>query len=68
VLVNHTNVAIEKALKGDTSADVLFKPGDVVSIRRLAGWRDIGASVDDQRRSNMPAATEFKMEKVLPGC
>jgi hypothetical protein len=46
----------------------LFKPGDVVSIRRLAGWRDIGASVDDQRRSNMPAATEFKMEKVLPRC
>jgi hypothetical protein len=63
--VNHTNVAIEKALKGDTSADVLFKPGDVVSIRRLAGWRDIGASVDDQRRSNMPAATRLNRESAL---
>jgi protein involved in polysaccharide export with SLBB domain len=45
VLVNHSNVAIEKALEGDASADVLLKPGDVVSIRRLAGWQDIGASV-----------------------
>lgn len=45
VLVNHSNVAIEKALEGDTSADVVLKPGDVVSIRRLAGWQDIGASV-----------------------
>ena len=45
VLVNHGNVAIEKALGGDASADVVLKPGDVVSIRRLAGWQDIGASV-----------------------
>jgi protein involved in polysaccharide export with SLBB domain len=45
VLVNHSIVAVEKALDGDNSADVALKPGDVVSIRRLAGWQDIGASV-----------------------
>jgi protein involved in polysaccharide export with SLBB domain len=45
VLVNHSIVAVEKALNGDKSADVALKPGDVVSIRRLAGWQDIGASV-----------------------
>jgi protein involved in polysaccharide export with SLBB domain len=45
VLVNHSIVAVEKALEGDKSADVALKPGDVVSIRRLAGWQDIGASV-----------------------
>lgn len=45
VLVNHSNVAIERALEGDKNADVLLKPGDVVSIRSLAGWQDIGASV-----------------------
>jgi protein involved in polysaccharide export with SLBB domain len=45
VLTNHSNVAIEKALEGDKSSDVTLKPGDVVSIRRLAGWQDIGASV-----------------------
>jgi protein involved in polysaccharide export with SLBB domain len=45
VLVNHSTVAVEKALEGDKNADVVLKPGDVVSIRRLAGWQDIGASV-----------------------
>jgi protein involved in polysaccharide export with SLBB domain len=45
VLVNHSVVAVEKAIDGDKSADVVLKPGNVVSIRRLAGWQDIGASV-----------------------
>jgi protein involved in polysaccharide export with SLBB domain len=45
VLVSHSNVAIDKALNGDKNADVALKPGDVVSIRQLAGWQDIGASV-----------------------
>jgi protein involved in polysaccharide export with SLBB domain len=45
VLVSHSIVAVQKALEGDKSVDVALKPGDVVSIRRLAGWQDIGASV-----------------------
>jgi protein involved in polysaccharide export with SLBB domain len=45
VLVSHNVVSVQKALDGDKSADVLLKPGDVVSIRRLAGWEDIGGSV-----------------------
>ena len=45
VLVRHSTVAIEKALDGDKSADVPLQPGDVVSIRQLAGWQDIGSSV-----------------------
>jgi len=45
VLLNHSTIAVEKALDGDKSADVALKPGDVVSIRRLAGWQDIGSSV-----------------------
>ncbi len=45
VQVSHSVVAVEKALDGDKSADVLLKPGDVVSIRQLAGWQDIGSSV-----------------------
>ncbi len=45
VLLNHSNVAVQKALDGDKSADVALKPGDVVSIRQLTGWQDIGASV-----------------------
>ena len=45
VLVSHSVVEVEKALDGDKNADVVLKPGNVVSIRRLAGWQDIGASV-----------------------
>ena len=45
VQVGHSIVAVQKALDGDKSADVLLKPGDVVSIEQLAGWKDIGAAV-----------------------
>ena len=45
VLVNHSEVALSKALDGDPSADVVLRPGDVVSIRQLSGWQDIGATV-----------------------
>jgi protein involved in polysaccharide export with SLBB domain len=38
-------IDLEKALEGDASADVRLKPGDVVSIRQLTGWKDIGASI-----------------------
>jgi protein involved in polysaccharide export with SLBB domain len=45
VLVNHRNVAIRTAMEGDKTVDVTLKPGDIVSIRQLDGWQDIGASV-----------------------
>ncbi len=44
VLLNHTTVDVQRALDGDNSADVAVNPGDVVSIRKLTGWDDIGAS------------------------
>jgi protein involved in polysaccharide export with SLBB domain len=45
VLVNHETVDMKKVFEGDKTADVVLKPGDVVSIRQLAGWQDIGSSV-----------------------
>lgn len=45
VKTSHASVEIAKALAGDSKADVVLKPGDVVSIRQLTGWNDIGASV-----------------------
>jgi protein involved in polysaccharide export with SLBB domain len=45
VLISHFDVAVQKALDGDRNSDVVLKPGDVVSIRALAGWQDIGATV-----------------------
>jgi protein involved in polysaccharide export with SLBB domain len=45
VKIRHATVEIAKALAGDHKADAVLKPGDVVSIRQLTGWNDIGASV-----------------------
>ena len=45
VLVNHREVAAEAAVEGDSSADAVLQPGDVVSIRQLEGWKNIGAAV-----------------------
>lgn len=45
VLLKHTTVEIGKALDGDKSADVTLQPGDVVGIRQLSGWNDIGSSI-----------------------
>jgi len=45
VLLKHSVVDIAKALDGDKSADTTLQPGDVVGIRQMTGWKDIGASV-----------------------
>jgi len=45
VMVNHSNIDVQKVLDGDKSADLLLKSGDVVSIRSLTGWQDIGSTV-----------------------
>jgi protein involved in polysaccharide export with SLBB domain len=45
VRLNHTSVALKPALEGDKGADVVLKAGDVVSVRQLSGWHDIGSTV-----------------------
>ena len=45
VLTRHKTVEIGKALAGDHDLDALLKPGDVLTIRQLSGWKDIGAAV-----------------------
>jgi len=41
----HQTFALINALDGDRASDVPLKPGDVVTVRQLPGWKDIGASV-----------------------
>ncbi|HYL67627.1 MAG TPA: SLBB domain-containing protein [Candidatus Limnocylindria bacterium] len=41
----HENVAILGALAGDTSSDIPLHNGDVLTIRQLPGWNDLGASM-----------------------
>jgi polysaccharide export outer membrane protein len=38
-------IAISTALSGDTNADVPLHNGDVLTIRQLPGWNDLGASI-----------------------
>ena len=45
IVTRHKTVEIAKALAGDHDVDALLKPGDVLTIRQLSGWKDIGASV-----------------------
>jgi protein involved in polysaccharide export with SLBB domain len=45
ILTSHQVIDIGRAESGDKSADVKLKPGDILTIRQLTGWQDIGASV-----------------------
>jgi len=41
----HQSVAIAAALVGDSSANLPLSNGDVLTIRQLPGWNDLGASI-----------------------
>jgi protein involved in polysaccharide export with SLBB domain len=43
--LEHREVAIGRALAGEADTDVLLKPGDVLTIRQIGGWNDIGGSI-----------------------
>jgi protein involved in polysaccharide export with SLBB domain len=45
VELEHREVPIGRALAGDPDTDVLLKPGDVLTIRQLGGWADIGGAI-----------------------
>jgi protein involved in polysaccharide export with SLBB domain len=41
----HEVIAISAALSGDDKADIAVHNGDVLTIRQLPGWNDLGASI-----------------------
>ena len=45
VRVQHATLAIAKALAGDHAADFPLKANDVLTIRQLSGWKDVGTSM-----------------------
>jgi protein involved in polysaccharide export with SLBB domain len=45
VEIGHREIDLLSALARDTKADLALKPGDVLSIRQMTGWSDIGSSV-----------------------
>lgn len=42
---DHREISIERALQGEPDTDALLKPGDVLTIRQIGGWVDIGGAV-----------------------
>lgn len=45
VEAEHLPIAIASALSGEPDTDMRLHPGDVLTIRQIAGWKDIGATV-----------------------
>ena len=43
--LDHREIPIGRALAGEADTDVLLKAGDVLTIRQIGGWNDIGAAV-----------------------
>jgi protein involved in polysaccharide export with SLBB domain len=43
--LDHRDIPIGRALAGEADTDVLLKPGDVLTIRQIGGWNDIGGAV-----------------------
>jgi len=46
VELQHREVAVTKAVTGDVDADVLLKPGDVLTVRQLGNWTSIGGAIN----------------------
>jgi len=43
--LEHREIHIARALAGEADTDVFLKPGDVLTIRQIGGWNDIGGSI-----------------------
>lgn len=45
VVSEEMNVPIAKAMENEPDADVRLRDGDVLTIRQLTGWKDVGATI-----------------------
>jgi len=45
VVGEHRTVPLARALAGEPDTDVRLRDGDVLTIRELAGWHDVGATI-----------------------
>jgi protein involved in polysaccharide export with SLBB domain len=45
VVSDHVDVHIAKAMEGEPDADVRLRDGDVLTIRQITGWKDLGATI-----------------------
>ncbi|HWY22616.1 MAG TPA: SLBB domain-containing protein [Candidatus Acidoferrum sp.] len=45
VVGEHTVIALARALNGEPDTDMRLRDGDVLTVRELAGWNDVGATI-----------------------
>jgi len=45
VVSDHVTVPIAKAMLNEADADVRLRDGDVLTIREITGWKDVGATI-----------------------
>jgi protein involved in polysaccharide export with SLBB domain len=45
ILAKHKNVSIAKAVTGDLENNISLNDGDILTIRDVPGWSDVGASI-----------------------
>jgi protein involved in polysaccharide export with SLBB domain len=45
VVSDHVDVPIAKAMEGEPDTDVRLRDGDVLTIRQITGWKDLGATI-----------------------
>lgn len=45
IVTDNRTIRLASALGGEADIDARLKPGDVLSIRQLTGWNDIGAAI-----------------------
>lgn len=41
----HVSLPLARALAGEAASDVLLRDGDVLTVRQIAGWNDLGATI-----------------------
>jgi polysaccharide export outer membrane protein len=68
----HLNVKLAAALSGDASEDIQLHNGDVLAVRQLPGWNDLGASVAVRGEVQHPATYGIqpgeRLSSVLMRC
>jgi protein involved in polysaccharide export with SLBB domain len=57
---NLSTVQIGPAVAGTASADVLLKPGDILTIHQITNWADIGESVTISGQVRFPGSYGFQ--------
>ena len=61
---DHVAVPIANSLAGEPDTDVRLRDGDVLTIRQIGGWNDLGATIKVTGEVVIPALTEFRQVSV----